>query len=251
MKHLLTAIACFFAMSMSAQNIDPSQYCGTGTIWSESSQTCVGQPAPLQAYDGNLDGCVNVTDLLGLLSIFGVCEPDGQTIYWFENTSGVWPSPSGSWMNESTEFYIQDCSNDTGYYLTNDISVVFEFMMDNPDSLAWCFEEQVGFVEPVFFLDNVNGISVSDIPDFTIQGNPQSLAFQERYLMIPKSFAENDLLLELPYFYSGVGLGDESNVLINVTFSERREISYNGTEYWLYASAGLPFTWNVRCSLEY
>ncbi|MDE0979475.1 MAG: hypothetical protein OSA78_05735 [Flavobacteriales bacterium] len=63
--------------------MDPKEYGGTGKLWSESSQTCVGQPASSPAYDGNLDGCVNVTDLLGLLSIFGECNPDGQTIYWF------------------------------------------------------------------------------------------------------------------------------------------------------------------------
>ena len=48
MKHLLTAIACFFVLSMSAQ-----------TLYNPD-------------FDG--DGCITVTDVLGVLSLFDTCE---------------------------------------------------------------------------------------------------------------------------------------------------------------------------------
>ena len=44
--------------------------CGPGTIWDESVQLCmVANPS-----DTNFDGCVSMTDLLDLLSVFGTCN---------------------------------------------------------------------------------------------------------------------------------------------------------------------------------
>ena len=43
--------------------------CGQGTIWDEDSQTCiVAHPS-----DTDFDGCIGMTDLLDLLSVFGAC----------------------------------------------------------------------------------------------------------------------------------------------------------------------------------
>ena len=43
--------------------------CGQGTLWDEDSQTCiVAHPS-----DTDFDGCVGMTDLLDLLSVFGTC----------------------------------------------------------------------------------------------------------------------------------------------------------------------------------
>ena len=43
--------------------------CGQGTLWDENSQTCiVAHPS-----DTDFDGCVGMTDLLDLLSVFGTC----------------------------------------------------------------------------------------------------------------------------------------------------------------------------------
>ena len=47
----------------------PASHCGQGTIWDEASQTCiVANPA-----DINLDGCVQLGDLLDLLAAYGDC----------------------------------------------------------------------------------------------------------------------------------------------------------------------------------
>ena len=44
--------------------------CGPGTVWDESIQLCiVANPS-----DSNFDGCVSMTDLLDLLSVFGTCN---------------------------------------------------------------------------------------------------------------------------------------------------------------------------------
>ena len=47
----------------------PASHCGSGTIWDEITETCiVANPA-----DINLDGCVQLNDLLDLLSAYGDC----------------------------------------------------------------------------------------------------------------------------------------------------------------------------------
>ena len=64
MKHLLTAIACFFALHMSAQ--------------------------ALYNPDVDGDGCITVTDVLGVLSLFDTCE-QGTILYYFHDDPGVPP----------------------------------------------------------------------------------------------------------------------------------------------------------------
>ena len=44
--------------------------CGPGTVWDESVQLCVGA----NPSDTDFDGCVGMTDLLDLLSVFGTCN---------------------------------------------------------------------------------------------------------------------------------------------------------------------------------
>ena len=51
------------------QEIDPSLYCGTGTEWNEIEGKCVALPQCTGDID--LDGSVNVSDLLLFLSVFG------------------------------------------------------------------------------------------------------------------------------------------------------------------------------------
>ena len=81
MKNLL-ALLTLVALTLSATaQTNPSSFCGPGTLWSETVQQCVPNPAVgFSAYDGNSDGCVTVNDLLGLLGVFGECEPEGSTI---------------------------------------------------------------------------------------------------------------------------------------------------------------------------
>ena len=51
--------------------------CGEGTVWDDESQTCVvANPS-----DTDFDGCVSMTDLLDLLTVFGTCadQPSDDT----------------------------------------------------------------------------------------------------------------------------------------------------------------------------
>ena len=48
----------------------PAAHCGEGTFWDAESQSCViANPS-----DTDFDGCVSMTDLLDLLSVFGTCN---------------------------------------------------------------------------------------------------------------------------------------------------------------------------------
>ena len=50
--------------------VDGPEACGLGTIWDEETQTCiVAYPA-----DTNFDGCVQLNDLLDVLSAYGLCQ---------------------------------------------------------------------------------------------------------------------------------------------------------------------------------
>ena len=48
----------------------PAAHCGPGTVWDEAAQLCVGA----NPSDTDFDGCVSMTDLLDLLTVFGTCN---------------------------------------------------------------------------------------------------------------------------------------------------------------------------------
>ena len=51
-----------------------ASFCGLGTIWDPNSQTCIGDGSG----DINFDGCVQLNDLLDLLSAYGGCEAEAS-----------------------------------------------------------------------------------------------------------------------------------------------------------------------------
>lgn len=59
--------------------LQPDNACGQGTTWDEASQSCiVANPS-----DTDFDGCVSMTDLLDLLTVFGTCaEEDPEVVGW-------------------------------------------------------------------------------------------------------------------------------------------------------------------------
>ena len=52
-----------------------ASFCGLGTIWDPNTQTCIGDGSG----DINLDGCVQLNDLLDLLSAYGDCGAEEST----------------------------------------------------------------------------------------------------------------------------------------------------------------------------
>ena len=235
---LFLLFLALFANEGNAQDtLDPSEYCGPGTLWSDSLQQCLPNPFVSANYDVNSDGCVNVTDLLGLLSAFGECSADGKTIYWFQNTGG-WPYGTGSWLDETTEFYIQDCAIDTGYYMTSDVDFAFEFMVQNQGGLVWCLDTVLYDVMTVDSLTNVTSISQSQIPIGTIS---YEIGNQTAYLVIPQSFDENAFMLEQYFFETYYGQ--------YLMLQDRRSLLIQEELYWLYGSSNTGGELNVRCGL--
>lgn len=233
-----SAICCiiFVTALQSLAQTDPSSFCGPGTLWSETVQQCVPNPAVgFSAYDGDSDGCVAVNDLLGLLGVFGECEEQGSTIYWFKYIGG-WPYPQGDWTDESTEFYVMDCSIDSGYQLTTDLDLVMDFVLGSPDSLVWCGNDSLYAVNQVDSLQGVTAISNNDIPNGTLTFPNNSSPL---YLIIPQSFEENTLLLEQSFF-------DSSSCGWVWPAQSRREVAIYGEPYWLY-SFNAYSSINVMC----
>lgn len=233
-----SAICCILLLTalQGLAQTDPSSFCGPGTLWSETLQQCVPNPAiEPAAYDGNNDGCIAVNDLLGLLSVFGDCEPEGSTIYWFKNAQG-WPSATGNWTNEATEFYIQDCSIDSGYFLTTDVNLAMEMVLQNGDSLEWCEDGELYPIMPIDSLEGVSQISHDDIPNGTLVAPGSNTPF---YLVLPQSFEENDLLLDQSFF-------DSSSCGWVPPAQNRREVLIYGELYWLYHFSAYG-TMNVMC----
>ena len=54
---------------------DLCQYCYDGTVWNEDVYACI----PTDPSDYDADGCVGMTDLLDLLSVFGTCNETSWT----------------------------------------------------------------------------------------------------------------------------------------------------------------------------
>ena len=61
-------------------------FCNEGTVWNEVTQGCDDNPVS----DTNFDGCVSMTDLLDLLSVFGTCAEDDSEEDFSEEEFGEW-----------------------------------------------------------------------------------------------------------------------------------------------------------------
>lgn len=82
---------------------------------------------------------ITINDVLGVLSVFGDCAPDASTIYWFTYTyDDGWLYSNGDWTDEVTDFFVMDCSIDSGYLYMTDLNMVMDFVLESPDSLVWC-----------------------------------------------------------------------------------------------------------------
>jgi hypothetical protein len=125
MKHLLTAIACCLAVTGSAQ----VQY----------------NP------DVDGDGCITVTDVLGILSVFNTCA-EGSTLYYFHGDPGQAPwYGNQNLTNQEGAFWITD--SDGNWIETTEISAAWSWLMLNQG-------EQGGGETLVQHIDSINNVSV-------------------------------------------------------------------------------------------
>ena len=78
-------VSCFYALNgIDCESVN-SSICGDGTVWDVASQTCiVANPA-----DTNLDGCVQLNDLLDVLSAYGDCGAEEESSGFALSFDGV------------------------------------------------------------------------------------------------------------------------------------------------------------------
>ena len=84
-RTIFIVLACLTSTFVVAQVAcpPPSDFCGEGTTWDDATQTCiVAFPS-----DSNFDGCVQLNDLLDLLSAFGA-------------QCGAWQCGTAEWIGE-------------------------------------------------------------------------------------------------------------------------------------------------------
>ena len=109
-------------------------FCNEGTVWNELTQGCdVANPS-----DTDFDGCVGMTDLLGLLSVFGTCNGTpwscGDPLEYHGNYYGTVLIGNQCWFAEnlrtnhyqSGEMLLSGLSNDAWSNATEGASCVYE-----------------------------------------------------------------------------------------------------------------------------
>ena len=104
MKHLLTAIACFFALSMSAQT----------------------------PYNPDVDGddCITVTDVLSILGLFNTCE-EGYTFYYLKAGGDTYPF--SDLIGDGNMYLIGDSTYTPYTYAEGGLDIVMEDLINNAD----------------------------------------------------------------------------------------------------------------------
>ena len=173
MKHLLTAIACFFALSMSAQ--------------------------ALYNPDVDGDGCITVTDVLGVLSEFDTCK-EGSTIYYFHPGGENLPFGTAGMLMianiEEQTWWLIDASG--GYYETDDFTEYWEWTLANQGQILTYGPDEL----PVMAIDSVPNVSVplsESIPNGSIV-MPSNGGSGLLFLVINQQL--DFPFLQIPVFYS-------------------------------------------------
>ncbi|MDA7743189.1 hypothetical protein N8891_03055 [Flavobacteriales bacterium] len=220
MKHLLTVIACFFALSMSAQ--------------------------ALYNPDVDGDGCITVTDVLGVLSLFNTCE-EGSTLYYFRSQGLMLPFWEQNIMSPTMPFYLL---NDTGEAQgTEDFAVAFQWALDHQGELfPYEFEGEGENTElSVCPIDSVMNVSVplaTSIPNGLI-------VFEEtespgRHYFVIKDDV-NFSFADTPVFYPlAFNCGNPSALMTPIAFNLNDE---NWTLYEVggFSPTSSQITFNVLC----
>ena len=211
MKQLLTAIACFFALSMSAQ--------------------------ALYNPDVDGDGCITVTDVLGVLSLFDTCD-EGTTLYYFHYDNGKHP-----FVGSGGGFDIDNFGTAT-WWLTDENDEWFE-STDFGEVVEWWFANQgeVLFDSEVNEIDSVMNVTVplsESIPNGSINMPPTTSG--GGYFIIVNQELDFDFI-STPVFYHPGGFA--SPVI-------EHEFQWQGSTWSLlqltnYAPSLSGYVFNVLC----
>jgi hypothetical protein len=222
MKHLLTAIACFFALSMSAQ--------------------------VLYNPDVNGDGCITVTDVLGLLSIFDTCQ-EGTTLYYFHDSSEHLPFTDSGPINvnyiEDQIWWITDANGE--WHESADFAEYLEWTLANQGQIITYGPEEL----PVMAIDSVLNVSVplsESIPNGSIVMPSLNGGVGHLFLVINQQL--DFPFLQIPVFYSPQSGFGGATQLIGHEFEWNNEMwtLYQMTMFSVDDYGGYVF--NVTCFLN-
>jgi hypothetical protein len=208
MKRLLTAIACFFALNMSAQ--------------------------ALYNPDVDGDGCITVTDVLGVLSLFDTCE-EGTTLFYFHDDPGK--HPFGGYLN------INNFETDL-WWLTDENGEFYQ-STDFAEFMEWTIEHQGMIISEhsVMEIDSVLNVSIplaESIPNGSID-MPQSIAPGYYFIIVNQ---ELDFpFASTPVFY---GLGQTASPVITHEFQWQGE-TWSLLQLTDFTTTTSPFVINVTC----
>ena len=218
MKHLLTAIACCLAVAGSAQ-----------TPYNPDS-------------DG--DGCITVSDVLGVLSLFDTCQ-EGSTMYYFRALSSQAPFFQQDILSPSVPFFLV---NDAGeFQSTEDFAAAFQWALDHQGETFYAENGGQVIEYSVCPIDSVMNVSVplgSSIPNSSIVFE-QTEGGGYNYLVIRDDV--NFPFADTPVFYPlGFNCGTPSAL---TPFS----FMWNNEDWTLYEIGGFvinaygALTFNVLC----
>ena len=97
-----------------------------------------GQTTTLSSADVDSDGCVTVSDVLGVLQFFGQCSGDttlNKTWYWFHGLDSNWLSAGSSYyLTNAPQFGM--FTNGENLIVTESLSEALQHYFDNQSSLT-------------------------------------------------------------------------------------------------------------------
>ncbi len=184
MKHLMTLIALVVAVTAGAQSTyDP---------------------------DVNGDGCITVTDVLGVLSLFDTCE-EGATVYYFMTDMSLAPYGNNSFgnnpfpnMNNAMMYVVNGNWVSTGNGSVASLfheAVVWMIQHQGEEvSGLWNDEEISVLVQPLDSITNVSLPLSNSIPNGTIQFPETEFGIVKK-LIIPTSLYTAEFLGDNNIFY--------------------------------------------------
>lgn len=143
-----------------------------------------GQTTTLSSADVDSDGCVTVSDVLGVLQFFGQCSADtslNTTWYWFHGVDS-------NWLSSGSSYYLTDApqfgmfTNGDNLIVTENLSEAMQHYFDNQSALTGGYE-----ILTTELAGPISGTSMQFVFNALTSGGA------EYYLMVPdnSSFTED------------------------------------------------------------
>lgn len=203
-----------------------------------------GQTTTLSSADVDSDGCVTVSDVLGVLQFFGQCSGDttganacgeNTILYYFHGFDDLNQEP---WATESGSFAFASgfCEPNADYYLANTIG-------GGQDDINWTIRTLDEVMS--YLIDNVTVgnysmittdiggcINAAGTENATVLNFPATPGVDAQYYFaVPHSLTPTDFTTP-----GSVNLTNQSDgtSALGGQAADRKSFSYEGVDYWLY-----------------